>query len=277
MLWLPNALPSPCMLEQLMVRPGEAPNLGGRDPRDQLGLPGKAEANEQLSRLLAELSDYQTRLWAEDRRSLLLILQGLDASGKDGAIRKVFTGVNPQGCRVVSFKPPTEPELEHDFLWRIHANCPARGEIGIFNRSQYEDVVTVGVMELAPEEVWRPRIDEIREFERMLAHEGTAIVKCYLHISKEEQKQRFEARLAKPEKRWKFDPADLEARKRWDRFISAYEETISATSTEVAPWYVIPADRKWVRNVALATVLVETLRRLDPQPSQPEFDELTIA
>jgi PPK2 family polyphosphate:nucleotide phosphotransferase len=265
------------MLEQLIVRPGEAADLSERDPRDTLGLPGKAESKEQLSGLLAELSEFQTRLWAEDRRSVLLILQGLDASGKDGATRKVFTGVNPQGCRVVSFKSPTEPELEHDFLWRIHANCPARGEIGIFNRSHYEDVVTVGVMELAPEEVWRPRIDEIREFERMLAHEGTAIVKCYLHISKEEQKQRLEARLAKPEKRWKFDPHDLEARERWDRFISAYEETISATSTEVAPWYVLPADRKWVRNVALATVLVETLRRLDPQYPEPELEPLTIS
>jgi len=276
MLWLPYALPSPCMLDQLIVRPGEAANLGDRDPRDELGLPGKAEGNEQLRRLLAELSEFQTRLWAENRRSLLLILQGLDASGKDGAIRKVFTGVNPQGCRVVSFTAPTEPELEHDFLWRIHANCPQRGEIGIFNRSQYEDVVTVGVMELAPEEVWRPRIERIREFERTLVHEGTAIVKCYLHISKEEQKQRFEARLAKPEKRWKFDPHDLETRERWDRFIAAYEEAVTATSTEHAPWYVIPADRKWVRNVAIATVLVETLRRLDPQLPEPRFEGLTI-
>jgi PPK2 family polyphosphate:nucleotide phosphotransferase len=265
------------MVEELIVRPGEAANLSARDPRDTLGLPGKQEGKEQLSALLAELSELQTRLWAEDRHSVLLILQGLDASGKDGAIRKVFTGVNPQGCRVVSFKAPTEPELEHDFLWRIHANCPARGEIGIFNRSHYEDVVTVGVMDLAPEEVWRPRIDHIREFERMLADEGTAIVKCYLHISKEEQKQRFEARLAKPQKRWKFDPHDLDARERWDRFQSAYEEALSATSTEFAPWYVIPADRKWVRNVAVATILVETLRRLDPQLPLPEFDGLTIA
>jgi PPK2 family polyphosphate:nucleotide phosphotransferase len=281
MLWLPHAacrggLPSPSMIEDLIVRPGEAANLGGRDPGTTLGLPGKKEAKELLSELLAELSDYQTRLWAEDRRSVLLILQGLDASGKDGAIRKVFTGVNPQGCRVVAFKAPTGTELEHDFLWRIHANCPARGEIGIFNRSQYEDVVTVGVMELAPEEVWRPRLGHIREFERTLVDEGTTIVKCYLHISKEEQKGRLEARLANPEKRWKFNPGDLEARRRWDRFIAAYEETLTATSTEVAPWYVIPADRKWVRNVAVATLLVETLRRLDPRFPEPQFEDLTI-
>jgi PPK2 family polyphosphate:nucleotide phosphotransferase len=264
------------MLEHLTVKPGEAANLAGRDPGDTLGLPGKPEANERLEVLLDELSQYQTRLWAEDRRSLLLILQGLDASGKDGAIRKVFTGVNPQGCRVVSFGVPTETELEHDFLWRIHANCPARGEIGIFNRSQYEDVVTVGVMELAPEHVWRPRIEHIREFERTLMDEGTTIVKCYLHISKEEQKQRLEARLANPEKRWKFNPRDLETRRRWDRFVAAYEDALTATSTELAPWYVIPADRKWVRNVAIAHVLVETLRRLDPQFPEPQFEELAI-
>ena len=264
------------MHEQLLVKPGEAANLAGRDPADTLGLAGKPEAKERLKGLLDELSQYQTRLWAEDRRSLLLILQGLDASGKDGAIRKVFTGVNPQGCRVVSFGVPTETELEHDFLWRIHASCPARGEIGIFNRSQYEDVVTVGVMELAPEHVWRPRIEHIRMFERALTDEGTTIVKCYLHISKEEQKQRLEARLANPEKRWKFNPRDLETRKRWDRFVAAYEEALTATSTEHAPWYVIPADRKWVRNVALAHLLVEALRRLDPQFPEPQFEALTI-
>jgi PPK2 family polyphosphate:nucleotide phosphotransferase len=265
------------MVEKLIVRPGTAANLADRDPRDTLGLAGKDEGNERLEALLADLSDYQTRLWAEDRRSVLLILQGLDASGKDGAIRKVFTGVNPQGCRVVAFKAPSGSELEHDFLWRIHANCPARGEIGIFNRSHYEDFVTVGVMELAPEEVWRPRLGHIRDFERRLTDEGTTIVKCYFHISKEEQKQRLEARLAKPEKRWKFNPADLEARRRWDRFIAAYEEALTVTSTEPAPWYVVPADRKWVRNVAVATLLVETLRRLDPRFPEPELDHVAIS
>jgi PPK2 family polyphosphate:nucleotide phosphotransferase len=264
------------MLEQLIVKPGEQANLAGRDPRDTLGLSGKPEGNDRLKALLAELAEYQTRLWAEDRRSVLLILQGLDASGKDGAIRKVFTGVNPQGCRVVSYRAPTETELAHDFLWRIHANCPARGEIGIFNRSQYEDFVTVGVMELAPEDVWRPRLEHIRDFERTLTDEGTTILKCYLHISKEEQKQRLEARLAKPEKRWKFNPRDLEARRRWDRFIAAYDEALTATSTDFAPWYVVPADRKWVRNVAIAELLVETLRRLDPQFPEVQVDAVTI-
>jgi PPK2 family polyphosphate:nucleotide phosphotransferase len=264
------------MVKNLIVGPGKPANLAGRDPRDTLGLPGKDEAMERLKTLLADLSAYQTRLWAEHRRSVLLILQGLDASGKDGAIRRVFTGVNPAGCRVVAFKAPTETELEHDFLWRVHANCPARGEIGIFNRSHYEDVVTVGVMELAPEGIWRPRLRHIRDFERTLTDEGTAIVKCYLHISKEEQKKRLEARLTKPEKRWKFDPVDLEARRRWDRFLTAYEETLTETSTDVAPWYVIPADRKWVRNVAVATLLVETLRRLDPQFPEERPEGLAV-
>jgi PPK2 family polyphosphate:nucleotide phosphotransferase len=264
------------MLDQLIVKPGAAANLAGRDPRDTLGLTGKPEGNDRLKALLVELSEYQIRLWAEDRRSVLLILQGLDASGKDGAIRKVFTGVNPQGCRVVSFRAPTATELAHDFLWRIHANCPARGEIGIFNRSHYEDYVTVGVMELAPDEVWRPRLAHIREFERMLTDEGTTIVKCYLQISKEEQKQRLEARLAKPKKRWKFNLRDLEARRRWDRFIAAYEEALSTTSTEFAPWYVVPADRKWVRNVVVAELLVETLRSLDPHFPQVQVDAVTI-
>jgi PPK2 family polyphosphate:nucleotide phosphotransferase len=265
------------MLERLIVEPGAEAGLIARDPRDTLGLADKAEGAERLDALLAELSELQTRLWAERRRSLLLILQGLDASGKDGAIRKVFSGVNPQGCRVVAFSAPTDPELARDFLWRIHANVPARGEIGIFNRSHYEDYVTVGVMELAPEALWRPRLAHIREFERMLAGEGTAIVKCYLHISAEEQKQRLQKRLTKPEKRWKFDPGDLEKRERWDPFIAAYEEALTATSTELAPWYVVPADRKWVRNVAIATLLVEALRRLDPQFPEVELDtELTI-
>jgi PPK2 family polyphosphate:nucleotide phosphotransferase len=264
------------MVEQLIVTPGEAANLAGRDPADTLGLPGKAEGRTTLKTLHQELAEYQLRLWAEGTRSVLLILQGLDASGKDGAIRKVFTGLNPQGCRVVSFGVPTEPELAHDYLWRIQMNCPARGEIGIFNRSHYEDVVTVGVMELAREEVWRPRIGHNREFEQMLTAEGTTIVKCFLNISKDEQKQRFEARLADPTRRWKFNPRDLETRNRWDHFIAAYEEALTATSTDAAPWYVIPADRKWVRNVAIAKLLVETLRRLDPQFPEPEFADLKI-
>ncbi len=253
------------MLDSLVVRPGHAAELAQRDPRDTLGLPGKDEAKEELDALLEELGSLQERLYAEGRRSVLLVLQGLDASGKDGTIRHVFTGVNPQGCHVTSFKAPTAAELAHDFLWRVHAECPARGMIGIFNRSHYEDVVTVGVLGLAPEDVWRRRPERIVEFERMLADEGTTILKCFLHVSAEEQRERFAERMSDPTKRWKYNPKDEQTNKRYTEYTGAYEEALTATSTEQAPWYVIPADRNWVRNLAVATVLVEALRRLDPQ------------
>jgi PPK2 family polyphosphate:nucleotide phosphotransferase len=253
------------MLDALIVDPGSAAGLERRDPRDTLGLPGKEEAKAQLAALLEELSSLQERLYAEGKRSVLLVLQGLDASGKDGTIRHVFTGVNPQGCRVTSLKAPTPIELAHDFLWRVHAECPARGMIGIFNRSHYEDIVTVRVLGLAPEDVWRRRPQRIVEFERLLAEEGTTVLKCFLHVSAEEQRERFAERLSNPAKRWKFNPSDEETSRLFSEYTAVYEEALIATSTESAPWYVIPADRNWVRNLAVATVLVETLRRLDPQ------------
>ncbi len=248
-----------------MVNPGSAAGLDDRDPRDTLGLQGKDAAAEQLASRLAELSSLQERLYAEGRRSVLLVLQGLDASGKDGTIRAVFKGVNPQGCSVISFKAPTPVELAHDFLWRIHAQTPARGMIGIFNRSHYEDVVTVGVLELAPERVWRRRPRRIVEFEQLLGEEGTTVLKCFLHVSAEEQRERFAERLSDPTKRWKHNSKDEETSRRFDAFNAAYEDALSATSTQEAPWYVIPADRNWVRNLAVATVLVDALRRLDPR------------
>jgi PPK2 family polyphosphate:nucleotide phosphotransferase len=253
------------MLSSLLVDRGSSADLERRDPRDTLGLPGKDEAKEQLATLLEELSSLQERLYAEGKRSILLILQGLDASGKDGTIRHVFTGVNPQGCRVTSFKAPTPLELAHDFLWRIHAECPARGMIGIFNRSHYEDVVTVRVLGLESQVVWRRRPKQIVEFERYLVEEGTTVLKCFLHVSAEEQRERFAERLSNPAKRWKFNPDDEETNRRYGEFTTAYEEALTATSTEWAPWYVIPADRNWVRNLAVATVLVKSLRRLDPR------------
>ena len=253
------------MLAALVVEPGSAAELERRDPRDTLGLPGKAEAGTLLEELLEELSSLQERLYAEGKRSVLLVLQGLDASGKDGTIRRVFTGVNPQGCRVTSFKAPAPAELAHDFLWRVHAECPPRGTIGIFNRSHYEDVVTVRVLQLAPEEVWRARPQQIVEFERLLTEEGTTVLKCFLHLSPEEQQERFGERLSDPTKRWKHNPKDEETSRRFGEFTAAYEEALNATSSEWGPWYVIPADRNWVRNLAVATVLVEALRRLDPQ------------
>src|SRR3954469_16839833 len=198
------------MLDSLIVTPGSSPDLRGRDPRDMSGFPGKDEGKARLVELTAELSSLQERLYAEGKRSVLLVLQGLDASGKDGTIRHVFTGVNPQGCRVSSFKVPTPVELAHDFLWRIHAECPADGMIGIFNRSHYEDVVTVRVLGLAPDEVWRPRPERIVEFERLLTDEGTTVLKCFLHVSAEEQQERLADRMTDPTKRWKYNPDDEE-------------------------------------------------------------------
>ena len=253
------------MLDALIVRPGSAAGLEQRDPRDTLGLPDKKDAAEELEALHEELGSLQERLYAEGRRSVLVVLQGLDASGKDGTIRHVFTGVNPQGCRVTSFKAPTPVELAHDFLWRVHAECPARGMIGIFNRSHYEDVVTVRVLELAPEEVWSRRPQRIVEFERLLTDEGTTVLKCFLHVSAGEQQERFAERESDPTKRWKFNSKDEETARRFDDYTSAYEQALTETSTEHAPWYVIPADRNWVRNHAVAKVLVEALRRLDPK------------
>ncbi len=253
------------MLDALVVQPGSAARLVGRDPRDTLGLPGKDDSADQLAALHEELASLQERLYAEGTRSVLLVLQGLDASGKDGTIRRVFTGVNPQGCRVSSFKAPTPVELAHDFLWRVHAECPARGMIGIFNRSHYEDVATVRVLGLAPEAVWSRRPQRIVEFERLLTEEGTTVLKCFLHVSPEEQKERFAERVSDSTKLWKHNPKDEETTRRFAEYMAAYEDALTETSTEAAPWYVIPADRNWVRNHAVATVLVEALRRLDPQ------------
>jgi PPK2 family polyphosphate:nucleotide phosphotransferase len=253
------------MLDQLIVKPGSGANLTGRDPGARLGLPGKKEAAQRLEALSDELPRLQERLYAEGKRSVLLVLQGLDASGKDGTIKHVFRGINPQGCHVSSFKAPTPVELAHDFLWRVHAQCPERGMIGIFNRSHYEDLVTVKVLGLASEDVVRPRAKRVVEFERLLADEGTTVLKCFLHVSPEEERERFAERLADPTKAWKYNANDEQTNERFDDYMGAYEDTLTATSTRSAPWYVIPADRKWVRNLAVSTLLVETLRRLDPQ------------
>lgn len=258
--------------ESLLVRPGQAADIRGRDPGDRLGLEGRGQTQPMVEALALALRGLQERLWAEARRSLLVVLQGLDTSGKDGTIRHVFQGVNPQGCRVASFKVPTATELAHDYLWRVHAVCPARGEIGIFNRSHYEDVLVVRVKELVPKAVWRRRYRHVRELERILAEEGTTIVKVFLHISSDEQRQRLQARIDDPEKRWKFRAADLEDRALWDAYTDAYEDALTKTSTDWAPWYVVPADRKWVRNAAVASILVATLRELDPRLPEPAED-----
>jgi PPK2 family polyphosphate:nucleotide phosphotransferase len=254
----------------LRVEPGRGAELRSRSPDDHAGLAGKAEARKELARLVEELALLHNRLYAEATRSLLLVLQGLDASGKDGTIRSVLTGVNPQGCRIVSFKAPGATELAHDYLWRVHAVTPLRGEIGIFNRSHYEDVVTVRVHGLAPKSVWSLRPGHIREFERMLSDEGTTLVKVFLHVSRDEQRERLQDRLVNPEKGWKFRRADLDDRARWDEFMSAYDDVIGKTSTKWAPWYVVPADHNWVRNLLVARIVVETLRELNPQLPTPD-------
>jgi PPK2 family polyphosphate:nucleotide phosphotransferase len=267
------------VIDRIRIEPGKAPHIAKRDPGDDLGLGDKETAAERLEELRQKLEKLQQRLFAEQRRSVLLVLQGLDASGKDGVIRKVFAGVNPQGCRVVSFRVPTSTELGHDYLWRVHAALPARGEIGIFNRSHYEDVVAVRMLELAPPKVWQRRPGHIVAWEQMLCDEGTTIVKVFLNVSKEEQRDRLQERIDDPEKRWKFRKDDLKVRERFDDYIAAYEDVIEQTSTEHAPWHVVPADRNWVKATAVAALLVDALERIDPELPEPEpgLDGLRIA
>ena len=257
-------------VRSLRVEPGKPAGLSKRDPADRLGFTDKETGVALLADQVGRLAFLHNRLWAEHERSVLLVLQGLDASGKDGTIRHVLTGLSPQGCRVVSFKEPATTELEHDYLWRVHAACPSRGEMAIFNRSHYEDVVAVRVRGLAPAHVWKQRPRHIREFERMLGDEGTTLVKVFLHLSRDEQRVRLQDRLDNPEKKWKFELGDLEDRAHWDEYMAAYEEAISETSTEWAPWYVVPADRNWVRNLAVAELLVHALERLEPQLPKPD-------
>jgi PPK2 family polyphosphate:nucleotide phosphotransferase len=217
---------------------------------------------ERLSELSSALDGLQEKLHAQRSHRILLILQGMDTSGKDGTVRGVFHEVDPLGLRVVPFKAPSETEAAHDFLWRVHSQVPAVGEFAIFNRSQYEDVLVPRVLKQIDQEAWERRYRQIRDFEAMLAENGTTIVKCFLHISKDEQKARLQARIDNPEKHWKFDPSDLDARKQWDEYCKAYEDALGATSTEIAPWYVIPADSKTHRNVMIAELMVRTLQGL---------------
>jgi PPK2 family polyphosphate:nucleotide phosphotransferase len=254
------------------VIPGGAVELSQRDPRATGDFDGGKdegkEAHDELSRRLEEL---QNRLYADGRHKLLVVLQAMDTGGKDGTIRHVFRHTNPQGVDVSSFKRPNEVELAHDYLWRVHRRTPADGQIMIFNRSHYEDVLVVRVHDLVPEDRWRKRFDHINAWEQLLVDEGTTILKFFLHISKEEQALRLQARIDLAEKRWKFEMGDIDERKHWDEYVTAYEEVLTRTSTDGAPWYVIPADRKWFRNLAVSQVLVDTLEALDlsyPPPAE---------
>jgi PPK2 family polyphosphate:nucleotide phosphotransferase len=253
------------MTQPLTVPPGTQVKLSDFDPAYYEGSHNKESARDQLKENAKVLAEYGYRLYAEDRRAILLVLQGMDTAGKDGTIRHVMRGFNPQSCQVVSFKRPSAEELDHDFLWRIHKAVPRRGNVGIFNRSHYEDVLVVRVHNLVPESVWQRRYDLINSFEQLLTEAGTTIVKCCLHISKEEQRERLQARLDNRNKRWKFSKGDLAERKLWANYIEAYEAALTRCNTRHAPWHIIPSDRKWVRNLAVSNLLVETVKQMAPE------------
>jgi len=257
------------VIDRMRVAPGDRVRLGSIATDDTFGWEKKA-ALRDLEKIKARLDLLQHRMFAEDRRSVLLVLQAMDAAGKDGTIRSILSGLNPAGVSVAPFGVPGGPEAEHDYLWRVHAQAPSKGRIVVFNRSHYEDVLVVRVKGLAPKRVWARRYEHIREFEDLLSDEGTTVVKCFLHVSKEVQRERLQERIDDPEKRWKFRHGDLDDRALWPAYTRAYAEALSLTSTPHAPWYVVPADRNWVRNVAVARILLHHLERLDPQLPDPE-------
>jgi PPK2 family polyphosphate:nucleotide phosphotransferase len=266
------------MTQPLIPPRGASVKLADFDPRHVDGDWNKESAAVRLAENTLRSGELGYRLYAEDRRSVLLILQGMDTSGKDGTIRAGTTGINPLNFHITSFKQPTVAELQHDFLWRIHHAAPPRGSIGIFNRSQYEDVLIVRVRNLAPKSVWSARYDAINAFERHLIDNGTSIIKCFLHISKEEQRKRLEARLREPTKRWKFSKGDLAERKLWDDYQRAYEDALTRCNTEHAPWHIVPSDRKWYRNLVVSNLLRETLEKIDPQfpAEEPGLDQIKV-
>jgi PPK2 family polyphosphate:nucleotide phosphotransferase len=245
-------------------------SIADHDPADTGSYDSADEAREELAGLVDQIADLQARLYAEEKRSLLVVLQGIDAAGKDSTVAHVFRGTNPQGVRVYSFKEPSNEESAHDFLWRYHEHTPARGMIHVFNRSHYEDVLVVRVKKLVEEERWRSRYDSINDFERMLAREGTTIVKFFLHISKDAQMDRFRERLEREDKHYKFSANDVRERRNWDAYQEAYDEALRCTSTEVAPWYMVPSDHKWYRNLVVAKTIAAVLEGMDPQWPEPE-------
>ena len=266
---------SPAMsfdIDALRIKPGERVDLSRLDTKSTPSWDGtsKSDGTARVVDLNARLEELQELLYAEGKHRVLVVLQAMDAGGKDGTIRHVFEHVNPSGVRVPSFKKPTNPELARDYLWRVHQQVPRDGELVIFNRSHYEDVLVVRVLDLVDEDQWRRRYDHIANFEQMLVDEGTTIIKIYLHISKDEQRERLQARLDEPEKNWKFDLGDLAMRERWDDFMTAFEEALEKTSTVDSPWFVIPADRKWYRNIAALEIVVQTLEGLNMKFPEPD-------
>lgn len=265
-------------LERYLVKPGGKVDLAkiDSDERALFQTGGKDESSKAFDKLQDELQDLQKVLYAQNKHKILLVLQAMDTGGKDGCVKHVFSRIDPQGLHVRSFKKPTEEELARDFLWRVHSKVPGNGEMVIFNRSHYEDVIAVRVKKLFPEKVWKQRYQHIIDFERMLAEEGTTIVKIYLHISKDEQKRRIVSRLENPEKHWKLHPDDLKDRSLWNDFMKTYEDLISKTSTAHAPWYVVPANRKWYRNLCVARIMVDTMKRLDMKLPKIDWDPTKI-
>lgn len=264
---------------QVRVPPGSPAHLKRRDPSDTLGITGgKTLGRARAARAAKKVADLQPALWAEGKQSLLVVLQGIDASGKDGATRGILTGVNPQGTQVTSFKAPTPEELRHDFLWRISAKLPEHGVIGVFNRSHYEDVVTTQSLGLIDSKEARRRVHAINAWERHLVEQGTTIVKAFLHISKEEQRERLQARIDEPAKNWKMELSDLETRKRWDDIHRFYDQVIGETSTDHAPWHIIPSDRKWLRDVVLGEIVGSALDHMAPKtpPPNPELKGVIV-
>jgi PPK2 family polyphosphate:nucleotide phosphotransferase len=271
-------------MERYRINPDSRLKLKNFDP-DDIGpyaktANGKAEGKKRTAKLRERLGELQEQLYAGGRRALLIVLQGMDTSGKDGTIKHVMAGVNPQGCRVATFKAPSPTEQGHDFLWRVHREVPPKGHIGIFNRSHYEDVLITRVHGWVSDKVVKRRFNQITEFEQLLSESGTAVIKFFLHISKDEQRERLEARIRDPCKRWKFNEGDLEERKLWDDYMDAFEDVISATSTADAPWYIVPANRKWYRNLVVADLVVEALTSMKlaapPAPAGVDFKKLKI-
>ncbi len=260
--------------KQFIVEPDTKVKLADCDPQQTLGYKNDAKTQAKLDKSIQRLDALQYLLFAESKRALLVILQAMDAGGKDGTIRHVMSGVNPQGCKVTSFKEPSAKELAHDFLWRSHLAAPEKGMIGIFNRSHYEDVLVVRVHKLVPKQIWKERYAQINAFEKLLADNNTKILKFYLHISKKEQKRRFDERVDDPTKNWKLSAADFAERQYWSEYMDAYEDVFSRCTTAYAPWFIIPSDHKWFRNLAISSIIVETLESLDMQFPRPAISPL---
>ncbi len=267
------------LAKRFLVEPGKKVKLAKFDPDDTACIIRKSSFERILKRDIQRLFEQETLLWASRKYALLVVLQGPDAAGKDGTIRHVMTGLNPEACRVTSFKVPTEEEAHHDYLWRVHKAVPMRGEIGVFNRSHYEDVLVVRVHKMVPKKVWSDRYDQINEFEKILAKNQVVILKFFLHISKQEQEKRLEARILDQRKMWKLSPSDFAEHRLWDEYMEAYEDALTKCSTTRAPWYVIPSNQKWFRNLAVAQILADTLSslKLEYPPASFPPDQLREA